>query len=1153
MRILFRLAGFTPYVLMVFINAFVDLGHKIIIQNTVFKIYDGQTQIILTAIVNGLILLPFVLLFSPSGFVSDKYPKNRIMRISAWLAIAMTSLITLFYYAGWFWSAFAMTFFLAVQSALYSPAKYGYIKALAGKKCLATANAAVQATTTTAILAGVFIFSIIFEWALAGVAYSSEVQLLQAIAPIGWVLVGCSIIELLLAYRLPEKGPTKGDLQFDLVPYLKGHYLRNNLGKIFSSQIIWLSIIGLSVFWGISQVLLASYPAFAKEILQETNTVVIQGTLACAGIGIMFGSILAGKASANHIETGLIPLGAVGVVITLFLMTQIESVVLLGFNFMVLGVLGGLFIIPLNALIQFHARDDQLGTVLAGNNWIQNITMLLFLGLTVMFALVGISSIGLFYLLTLIALIGAVYTVYRLPQSLVRYIASLIIARKYRIEILGFNNIPERGAVLMLGNHISWIDWAIVQIACPRPIRFVMQREIYERWYLKWFLNFFGVVPIGSGRSKAALQQVNDLLKAREVVCLFPEGAISRNGHLGEFRRGYERVVDQVNGVILPFYLRGLWGTWFSRSSAKLRFSRKRGTKRDIIVAFGKPLPMDTPAPELKKKVFELSIRAWDRYTHTLDSIPLEWCRTVKRLSSATGVVDSRGEPFSNAKTLTVAIAFSRLIRRYSPEQNIGLLLPTSSVGIIVNMATLMGGKTVVNLNYTVNLQALQSAVVKAEIQSIYTSRRFVDKLQKRGVDLRPLLAVVKVYFLEDLKDEIANAAKLGILIFVKCLPAWLLYTLLCRNTPIENPAAILFSSGSEGEPKGIVLSHKNIMGNIKQVSDVLNTQADDVVMGSLPLFHAFGMTVTGFMPLIEGVPLVCHPDPTDAVNVAKAIAKYRATVFCGTSTILRLYTKNRRIVPPMLESLRVVVAGAEKLNNDVREAFKFKFNKDIYEGYGATETTPVACVNIPDQIDITYWRLQAGQKLGTVGMPLPGTGLRIVNPETLEDLPTGEDGLILIGGTQVMIGYLKDPEKTADVLVEIDGIEWYKTGDKGHVDEDGFLTIVDRYSRFAKIGGEMISLSAVEGQVRQVLNDSELEMVVVGLPDGKKGEKISLLITGNGETDGLRKQLIAAKCSPLMIPAEIYSVKELPKLGSGKTDFKAAVKMATELGAGII
>jgi Acyl-CoA synthetases (AMP-forming)/AMP-acid ligases II len=1145
---LFRLIGFFPYTLMIFLNAFVDLGHKIVIQNTVFKLYEGQAQVMLTAVVNGLILLPFVLLFSPAGFLSDKYPKNRVMRISAWAAVAMTALITGFYYLGWFWSAFAMTFLLAVQSAIYSPAKYGYIKELAGKEQLAAANAVVQATTIIAILAGVFVFSMMFEHALAGVAYASEAELLQSIAPLGWGLIACSAIELALAYRLLEKHPVNKAIQFGWGNYLKGHYLYSNLCAIFGNRVIWLSIIGLSVFWGISQVVLAAFPAFAKETLRETNTAVIQGILACTGIGIMLGSLLAGKASKNHIETGLIPLGALGIVVSLFLLPHLDSILVLGLDFLALGVLGGLFIIPLNALIQFHARDKQLGIVLAGSNWVQNITMLGFLALTVVFALVGINSSWLFHLLTLIAFVGALYTVYKLPQSLVRYIARVIIARRYKVEVLGFENIPEQGAVLMLGNHISWIDWAIIQIACPRPVRFVMHRDIYERWYWKWLLDLFGVVPIGTGSNKTALKAVNALLQAGEMVCLFPEGAISRNGHLGEFQRGYERAVEGVQGVILPFYLRGLWGSYFSRSSDKLRNNSTKGIKRDIIIAFGETLSINTPAPELKKQVFELSINAWEHYTRTLNPLPLEWCRTVKRLGSTLCVADTLGKPLSNHKTLTAAIAFARLIKKHSSQQNIGLLLPTSSAGIIANMAVLMRGKTVVNLNYTASLPALHAAIDKAEIRSIYTSRRFVEKLQQRRGDLNELFAPVKLFYLEDLKAQISMASQFLILAMVKLLPARMLYGLFCKRTTIDSPAAILFSSGSEGEPKGIVLSHKNILGNIKQVCEVLNTRDNDLVMGALPLFHAFGLTVTSFMPLIEGIPVICHPDPTDALNVARAIAKYQASVFCATSTFLRLYTQNQRIPPLMLESLRVIVAGAEKLSPEVGEAFKLKFNKNIYEGYGTTETTPVASANLPDQMDTTYWHVQLGNKPGTVGMPLPGSSCRIVDPESLQELPVGQAGLILIGGTQVMTGYLKDPQKTAEVLLEQDGIMWYKTGDKGHVDEDGFLTVVDRYSRFAKIGGEMISLGAVEEQVRRIINNSELEMIAVNLPDGKKGEKVVLMVAGDIDISALKQQLIAAQCNPLMIPSQIYSLPEVPRLGSGKTNFKEARRIALKL-----
>jgi acyl-[acyl-carrier-protein]-phospholipid O-acyltransferase/long-chain-fatty-acid--[acyl-carrier-protein] ligase len=277
----------------------------------------------------------------------------------------------------------------------------------------------------------------------------------------------------------------------------------------------------------------------------------------------------------------------------------------------------------------------------------------------------------------------------------------------------------------------------------------------------------------------------------------------------------------------------------------------------------------------------------------------------------------------------------------------------------------------------------------------------------------------------------------------------------------------------------------------------------------------------------------------------ARAIARYRATLLCSTSTFLRLYTRNKRIHPIMLESLRFVVAGAERLSPDVREAFALKFQRSIYEGYGATETTPVASCNLPDSLNTDDWHVQTGSKPGTVGMPLPGTSFRIVDPVTMEPLPPGTDGLILIGGVQVMKGYLGDPEKTQEVIVELDGTRWYKTGDKGHQDADGFLTIVDRYSRFAKLGGEMISLTQVEEQVRRVLGEPERELVAVNLPDPKKGERIVLLVAGEIDPDGLRKALTDAQLNPLTLPAEIRPVAEMPKLGSGKTDFSSAKRLA--------
>lgn len=1140
-----RIRGFIAFISVVFLNAFVDLGHKIIVQNTVFKTYDDQTQIVLIAIINGLILLPFVVLFSPAGFISDRFAKTRVMRASAWLAVLLTALITYSYYQENFHLAFAMTFVLAMQSAIYSPSKYGFIKDLAGTAKLAEANGLVQVATTVAILLGTFVFSVLFEYRLADAVASEADSILGTIAPIGWFLVAGSIIELALTYRLPVWKPAAEALKFEWRPYLRGEYLKNNLTLIWRHETIWLSIVGLSVFWAIAQVVLAGFPAFTKSEMGITNTVVIQGLMACAGFGILFGSSMACKASKNHIETGLIPIGAIGVAVSVMLLPALPGPISLGINFVALGFLGGLFIVPLNALIQYHAKEEERGRILAGNNLVQNATMLLFLGMTVVLAGAGADSRFLFAVLAIAAVAGAAYTVFKVPQSLVRFIVNQIFASKYRLQIVGFENFPETGGVLLLGNHISWIDWAIIQMSSPRPVRFIMDRSIYERWYLKWFLDFFGCIPISAGQYQQALDRVTELLNQGEVVCLFPEGTISRNGQLCEFKHGYEKAAANAEGLIVPFYLRGLWGSSFSRSNSGLRKHRKYSRKREVVVAFGDPLPMHTKAEELKQKIFELSISAWNQYTDSLPGVAAAWLTTAKRLAANVAITDSNGATYSHRRVATGVLLLSRMIRKRCHSLNVGIMLPTSSAGAMTNLAVMNCAKTAVNLNYTASMDSLLNAVASAEIDGIITSRKFVERLEARGIQLELLQGAARFIYLEDEMALPSKANKLLTMAYFTLAPTSVLLRLAHHHAAIDAPAAILFSSGSEGKPKGVVLSHKNIMSNIRQVSDVLNTEADDIVMATLPLFHAFGLTVTTLMPLVEGIPVVAHPDPTDAVNIGKAVAKFGATILFGTSTFFRLYTKNSRVLPLMFKSLRIVVAGAEKLSPTVRDTFKLKFNKDILEGYGATETTPVASVNIPDELDVRSWKVQHGARTGTVGMPLPGTSFRIVDPETLETLPPNSDGLILIGGNQVMLGYLNDPDRTAGAVVMLDGMRWYKTGDKGHIDRDGFLTIVDRYSRFAKIAGEMVSLSAVEEAVRTALESPELQCVAVAVPDQRKGESIVLLVNPTGldapDADSIRKRIINSEINPLMVPARCEFIDEIPTFASGKTDFLGA------------
>lgn len=1144
---LFKRAGFATYIIVVFLNAFVDLGHKIVIQNTLFKVYEGPEQVVLTAIVNGLILLPFILLFTPSGFLADRFAKPRVLRMSAGFAVLVTLGITISYYLGLFWIAFAFTFLLAVQSAIYSPAKYGYIKELVGNEQLTQGNGFVQATTTVAILGGTFLFSLGFESLLGDGTYHDAGLLIQQVAPIGWLLVLLSLLELYLAYRLPLKTAGDKSAQFKWSRYVRAQYLKENLSVAWDRKVIRLSIIGLSVFWAISQVLLAIFPAHIKATLDINNTVVLQGTLACAGIGIVIGSLLAGRLSRGRIETALIPVGALGIATCLMFVPSLSMIQAHALNFFFLGFFGGLFLVPLNALIQFNAGERTLGRVLAANNFIQNVAMLSFLVLTALISIMHLSTLAMMVGLALIAIVGTGYTLYQLPQSFLRFVVNWLFSLRYRLSVIGLDNLPATGGVLLLGNHISWIDWALVQLASPRPIRFVMERSIYERWYLKWLLDGFGVIPISAGKSKQALQEVNALLNMGQVVCLFPEGAISRNGQLGDFKKGFERAAEGADAVITPFYIRGLWGSWFSRADGKLRRSDKTFSSRKVVVAFGTRMPIDATAEQVKQSVFELSVTSWQKYVETLPTIQEVWLAQMKTNPSTLAITDSTGVRLNRRRALAATLAFTNKIKQLVKEKSLGLLLPASNAGAIANLASLCAGKTVVNINYTSYPQAIQYGLRNADIKHVITSRKFVAKLEKRDIDIENLLGGVSVLYMEDIKQELGETSMLFWFCVSSLMPAWLIRGLFFRGRDPLGTAAILFSSGSEGQPKGVELSHRNILANVRQISDVLNVQDDDVILGNLPLFHAFGLTVTTLLPMLEGIPLVCHPDPTDTLGSAKAIAQHRVTILCGTSTFLRFYIKNKRVYPLMLNSLRIVVAGAERLKPEVREEFQAKFNKTVLEGYGATETTPVASVNLPDVLETQSWTVQQGNKVGTVGMPLPGSSFRIVDPDTLEILPAGEDGLILIGGVQVMKGYLGDPDRTEDSIVELDGKRWYKTGDKGHLDTDGFLTIVDRYSRFAKLGGEMVSLTQVEQQIRLLFDkeNHEADVLATTIPDEKKGEKVVVLIAGLDSIDWVRQALIEAKCNPLTIPSDYILIDKIPMLGSGKTDFKEGKNIA--------
>ena len=535
------------------------------------------------------------------------------------------------------------------------------------------------------------------------------------------------------------------------------------------------------------------------------------------------------------------------------------------------------------------------------------------------------------------------------------------------------------------------------------------------------------------------------------------------------------------------------------------------------------------------------SFSEWQNYPSTLDPIHVAWLKNAKKSKTAFAVADIEGIEISHKKFLTGVLLFSQKIKVYSPEQNVGLLLPSSGGGAIASIAILSLGKTLVNLNFTAGKKALSYAAKQAEVKHIYTSRKFLDKMLERGIDFETYFPDSKLLMLEDIREEISTLSRISTLLKAILLPTSMIQKSYFKDVSMNDTAAILFSSGSEGSPKGVELSHSNIAANAKQAAIELGAVESDVIMSTLPTFHAFGFAITTLMPLSEGIPIVCHADPKDVTTIASGIKKYSGTILVGTPTFLRMYTVSKKVTSESMQSLRLVVAGAEKLRSEVRDGFEAKFKMPVYEGYGTTETSPGASVNLPD-IESPY---KLRNRPGTVGKAFSGTEFKIVDPDSIEPLPTGEDGLILIGGPQIMKGYLKMPEKTAEVIELIDGYRWYRTGDKGHLDEDGFLTIVDRYSRFAKIGGEMISLTTVEEEILDACNEKDLEIAATCLPDQRKGEKIVLLANKNLDKNQLKRLLSDAKVNPLYHPAQVLIVEEIPKLGSGKTDFGATKKIA--------
>jgi acyl-[acyl-carrier-protein]-phospholipid O-acyltransferase/long-chain-fatty-acid--[acyl-carrier-protein] ligase len=707
----------------------------------------------------------------------------------------------------------------------------------------------------------------------------------------------------------------------------------------------------------------------------------------------------------------------------------------------------------------------------------------------------------------------------------------------YRVNAFGQERLPS-GGFLLLPNHISFVDAIVLQLACPRRIHYIVDAEFYENKFLHPFLELAGCIPISSRRAKDAVRLAADEIRRGGVVCLFPEGQLERAGTLLRLQRGYELIARQANAPVVPVWLDELWGSIFSFKGGK--FFRKLPSRVPYraTVAFGHPSPTDkADIPSLREELLKLGEFCFSR-RRVLDRHLAEMCvRGLKRRRFDTAVVDGiDGTELQRAKLLGAAAALGRYLRKKFPDERIAIVLPSTKGAVVANLAVALAGKVPVDLNFTIGRAANESCITRAQIRVAISATPFMERV-------KDFPWPEKVLKLDELMPQLKPQIFGWWILALACPVHALLRLLQVPRQGGRREAILLFTSGSSGEPKGVVLSHRNILGNVEQFNVLLNATKQDAILASLPFFHSFGSTVTLWYPLVESVRTITAPNPLESSKNATLIEKYKITLLLAAPTFLRGYL--RKAEPEQLHSLRLIITGAEKLPLELAETFEKKFGKHVYEGYGLTETAPVVSTNLPEPTPTKPGeQVQPTSRAGSVGKMAPGIAAEIRDPETDRKLSLHDSGMLWLRGPNIFEGYLNDPERTADVLRE----GWFKTGDIGRFDEDGFLYIEGRLSRFSKIGGEMVPHESVEHQIVDILglagNDTR-PVAIVGVTDESKGEALVLLTAVDVDSADLREKLRAAGVPNLWIPKKICRIDAIPVLASGKLDLRKCNELA--------
>lgn len=1077
----------------------------------------------MVAAAGGVFIFPYVLLSATAGQIADRFEKQRTI---VWVKVAELGLMALAAAGFWFGSTpllFTVLFGLGIQATFFSPLKYAILPNHLADTELVAGNGLIEAGTFLGILVGTIAGGALFALP-HGPAIVSIAGLLIAAGGIASALfipaAASDAPDLHVGWNLPR----------ETVALLR---------TARANRPVWLCLLGLSWFWVVGATLLAELPTLVRDDM-GADAHVVTLMLAFFSVGVGAGSVLCARLLKGEVTARHVPLAALGLSVFIWDfahavghthgLANVHAVLssLAGWRMLVdlllLSACGGLYSVPLYAVIQERSAPAERARMIAANNVVNAVAMAAAAALTALLALAGVAPVTILLLTAVANLAVAVWIIRLLPQDVLRALFQRYFRLFHGVDVAGLANLPAPGQrAIFVVNHQSFGDGCFVAAFLPGSPMFAVDITTAHQWWARPFLaavRHFDIDPANAFSTKAMVQAV----KSGERLVIFPEGRITRTGALMKVYEGAGLVADKAGAVIIPIRIDGLQfsrlsrmeghapRSWFPRLSftvlppvsldldPELRGHPRREAVGALLQGIMEQASFTTA--NTNRSLFRALLDARSRYGNALpiiediDRVPLSYNRVV----------------------LGAAVLGRHLARLAPPGGFIGVMLPNANGAVVTFMALQAFGRVPAMLNFSAGADGMLAACAAAGVTTVLSSRAFVER-GKLGPVVERMEREVTFVWLDDVRASLGLRAKLR-----GWLDARRAHRLPGATTPADAPAAVLFTSGSEGTPKGVVLSHRNFIANIAQVASVIDFNANDRVFNAMPMFHSFGLTGGTLLPLLSGVPTFYYPSPLHYRIVPELIYGTDSTITFGTDTFLSGWARFAH--PYDFYSMRYIFAGAEKLREETRRTYAERFGVRVLEGYGVTETAPVLAMNTPLHC-----------RPGAAGRLLPGMEYRL---DPMEGITEG--GRLVVRGPNVMLGYLRT---SAPGVLEAPADGWYDTGDICTVDADAFITIRARAKRFAKIAGEMVSMPAAEALAAALWPGAA--HAVVSVPDGRKGEALVLLTTQKDATTGaLQAHARERGVAEIAVPRSLRLVDSLPLLGTGKIDYPAATALVT-------